>query len=497
MHEKKLLPIVQYNRCGPSCSNNDAKLPFGLVEPYAIERSGPAESIFIEPFHSVPENVHIEITYACMEDCIMCYNPTRTKVNARDKDLVWEVIRSIAESRVPHTYLIGGEPTYGYSKSELQDMVDYLTDHGSSVTIVSNGQITLKNMTSRLACYGVSIHGSDPETHDSITRTKGSFEKAIRSIREYVDEGHDVRVIPVVMGINYSQMYSLAELAFDLGAESLYYDVYEPGGIGEINSHDSTLRMAPNYIELMTAIDQIIGAHDDFPFKGSIGFGTALPYCLHPGLVERRMLANCGVGTYFGAVTSQGHFRICNQSKMNFGNVLNQPLDEIWLSDKLGEIYRSLKWVQEPCASCAVLQDCGGGCKVDEGCESGELCIDRIVRGLSRELQTSLRIEEVQHGLHCKEYPKKYRDIRCTPWLDVTEKYADNTTYWSDGDRWVKTRYQTSSITADEATVIRSIINARQMNEYEIVKAYGDTFSESELRGMVSQLIDIEGLEVE
>jgi MoaA/NifB/PqqE/SkfB family radical SAM enzyme len=317
-----------------------------MVDPYLIERAGPAvTSTRVEPLFTFPTLAHIEITYACMEDCVMCYNPTRAKVTDRDKALVWDVVRSIGASRIPHTYLIGGEPTYGYRKSELEDYVDYLSDCGSSVTIVTNGQIYLKGMTDRLACYGVSLHAAEPGMHDAITQTPGSWNKAVRTAREYVQEGHDVRIIPVVMGMNHDQMYRIAELAWNIGAESVYYDVYEPGGIGEINSGDVSLRMQPTTHELSTAVGQIVQAHDDFPFRGSVGFGTALPYCFDARLVERNMLANCGVGTYFCAITNTGDMRLCNQSKMVFGNVLQRPLEDIWMDPDVERLYRSLRIV--------------------------------------------------------------------------------------------------------------------------------------------------------
>lgn len=491
--------------CGSGCgahaslagTSDSLVSPFGLVAPYDVIRTGPVgQSVTIRPFHAVPENVHIEITYACMENCIMCYNPTRTKVNARDKAVVWQIIRVVAEAGVPHVYLIGGEPTYGYTKQELEEMVIYLSDRGCSVTIVTNGQIHLKGMTRRLACYGVSLHGATAEEHDFITRKKGSFRRAIEAVRLYVSEGHDVRVIPVVMGRNHDRMYAIAKLAWELGAESLYYDVYEPGGIGEANSHIEGLHMQPTHAELMTAIDQIIAAHDDFPFKGSVGFGTALPYCLHPGLVERRMLSNCGVGTYFGAITSTGDFRICNQSKMNFGNVLETPLKDIWLSEPLTRVYRELRWVQEPCASCAVLQDCGGGCKVDEGCASGELCIDRNVRGLPAELQYRFSMEDVRHGVPALEVPAEFRTVRATPWLAVCDRYAGETLHWPEGDLFISTRYQTVAANAAEITVVRSMVAAGSFGEQDLIAAYGNQVDPYSLRQLVTQLLDIEGLEL-
>lgn len=457
---------------------------YGMRDPYLIQRAGPVNTTsYIKPFFCIPTLAHIEITYACMEDCIMCYNPTRTKVTERDKDLVWQIIKSLANSRVPHTYLIGGEPTYGYSKAELQDYVEYLSDHGSSVTIVTNGQIQLKGMTHRLACYGVSIHGADAETHDSITRLRGSWKRAIKTAQEYVQEGHDVRIIPVVMGRNHDQMYRIAELAWEIGAESVYYDIYEPGGLGESNSLIAEMHMQPNYEELRYALGDIVRAHDDFPFRGSVGLGTALPYCFDERLVERRMVANCGVGTYFSAITNTGDFRICNQSKMRFGNILEQPIEEIWLNPLIDQYFRELRWVEEPCASCPVLTECGGGCKVDEGCVSGEFCVDRIIRGLSPELKLHLTQSDVKHRTLAEDYPPDWRRFVPSHYLSITDRYADR------GDIFFKTRYQTVRITVTEQALLESIVEAGGVvDEADFVHAYEDQIDVAELRRFVSRL---------
>lgn len=475
--------------CNTGCGSSPA---YGMKEPFLIKRNGPTvPTKKIKPFFSIPTLAHIEVTYACMEDCIMCYNPTRTKVTERDKNLVWDIVKSLSKSRVPHTYLIGGEPTYGYSKEELQDYVEYLFENGSSVTIVTNGQIRLKGMTNNLACYGVSIHGAEPEMHDKITRLKGSWKRAIETARFYVDEGHDVRIIPVVMGMNHDQMYRIAELAWEIGAESIYYDVYEPGGIGERNSSIKEFHMQPTYEELKIAIGQIVKAHDDFPFRGSVGLGTALPYCFDERLVERNMLANCGVGTYFSAITNTGDFRICNQSKMRFGNVLETSIDKIWTSSKIDEYFRTLQWVEEPCSSCPVLEECGGGCKVDEGCSSGEFCIDRIVRGLSPELKLKLSEKDIHHDEKIVPFPNTWRTFKTSRYLAITDMYADV------GDIFFKTRYQTVRIKENEKILLQSIMdNSGVLQEEDFVNTYCDQIEINELRNFVTKLIQVDALEL-
>lgn len=481
------LPILSTTTTGKGCSISP---DYGMVEPYVIRRQGPTRDVRIKPLFCIPTLAHIEITYACMEDCIMCYNPTRTKVSQRDKNLVWDIVKTVAAQRIPHTYLIGGEPTYGYSATELSDMVGYLSDHGSSVTIVTNGQIHLKNFNRRLSCFGVSLHGYTAEMHDGITRKPGSFKRAVAAARQYVDDGHDVRIVPVVMGRNHDHMYGIAELAHDIGAESIYYDIYEPGGIGEANSHVYDMHMQPAIDELRTAIGQIVDAHDNFPFRGSVGIGTALPYCFDERLIVRHMYQNCGVGTYFCAITNTGDMRMCNQSKMRLGNVLQRSMREIWMDPLFDDVYRNLSWVEEPCASCPVLHDCGGGCKVDEGCPTGELCIDRVVRGLSPDVKLKLSAADAFTQRLVEDVPTEYRVFKSNRYLAVTDMYEE----WDD--ILFKTRYQTVRITKNEQRMLETIIEAGEVDERDFIAAYSEWVDEAELRLFISRLAQAGAIDV-
>jgi pyrroloquinoline quinone biosynthesis protein E len=481
--ERTYLPVVSVTGPAKAAGGSCSTPSYGMVDPYLIERKGPTRDVQIKPLFTIPTLAHIEITYACMEDCIMCYNPTRTKVSDRDKEVVWDIVRSVASQRIPHTYLIGGEPTYGYTAAELSDMVDYLSDHGSSVTIVTNGQIHLKKFNPRLACFGVSLHGADADMHDSITRKPGSFKRAVAAARMYVEDGHDVRIVPVVMGRNHDQMYKIAELADDIGAESIYYDIYEPGGIGEENSHDASMHMQPSINELRAAIGQIVDAHDDFPFRGSVGIGTAMPYCFDERLAERHMFQNCGVGTYFCAITNTGDMRMCNQSKMRLGNVRERSLREIWTDPLFDEVFRNLKWVEEPCASCPVLADCGGGCKVDEGCASGELCIDRVVRGLSPDVKLKLSAADGFSQRLSTDLPDQPRRFRANRYLALTDMYQE----W--GDIFFKTRYQTIRITANERSLIQAVLDHQGViDERDFIATFEEWVDEKELRLFVTSL---------
>src|SRR3990167_3355634 len=122
---------------------------------------------------------HIEMTYACNEKCIFCYNPERAKLG--DLSTIDRLVRSVAESQIPHVYLIGGEPSL-LPVEKLNEYIELLSKH-SSVTIVTNGLRRLKDISSKLACFGVPIHGANAETHEFLNQSKESFQKTLATIK--------------------------------------------------------------------------------------------------------------------------------------------------------------------------------------------------------------------------------------------------------------------------------------------------------------------------
>ena len=53
---------------------------------------------------TIPHLCHIGMTYACNEKCIFCYNPERAKLS--DFSVIDRIVRSVAESQIPHVYLL-------------------------------------------------------------------------------------------------------------------------------------------------------------------------------------------------------------------------------------------------------------------------------------------------------------------------------------------------------------------------------------------------------
>ncbi|MBI5037675.1 MAG: radical SAM protein [Candidatus Kerfeldbacteria bacterium] len=424
------------------------------------------------PFDSVPHLCHIETTYQCNSDCIFCYNPEREKpINT---SLIDRVVRSVAASQIPHVYLIGGEPSM-LGVEKLNEYIELLSDH-SSVTIVTNGRITLRGISPRLACFGVPLHGATAEAHDFITRRPHSFDQALRSIDYYVGQGHDVRCIPVLTGYNAHEIYDIIRIAVEHGMESIFVDRYEDGGIGAQHSVNDP-RLKPTMDQFRDAVTQMLRAREDFPqLGGRVGFGTAIPYCIDERLIREGMTANCGVGSTFCAINPSGDVRLCNQSQLVFGNVLLESLEAIWQQRSL-DTFRDLSWVEEPCRSCPLLDECVCGCKVDANC-SDRFCIDYAVRGL---IKPPIDVSVIQPTATTEvSFPEAYRQFFVNRYTKILDRHPE---------RFLVTRYQTVTLNDGALEVLRAIIDKRLLTEQSVITYFADEIPEPELRRAISLFI--------
>ena len=407
--------------------------------------------------------VHIETTYGCNQRCIFCYNPSRDC--SIDYAKLDKIVDSIYKSKIPHVYLIGGEPSL-LKVDKLNEYIEKLSEY-SSVTIVTNGFKYLEGLSKSLACIGVPIHG-DKKTHEYLTNNPGSYEKIISNIKRYVEDGFDVRLIPVLMSINHNQMYDIIRLAAKLGAESVFVDRFESGGIGSA----LTKRLLPDDKQFKTALGQIIKAKGDFNIP--LGFGTAIPYCLDKRLIDENIQANCGVGTTFAAINPNGDFRLCNQSLKVYGNILKEPIEKIWNKKALDE-FRDLGWVKEPCKSCELLYECTGGCKVDTNCPS-EFCVDCAVRGCNKPLnKMPLKLKEPKFDV-----PVKMRRFKRNKYFKLNDFHKET---------FIVTRYQTVEIDDNTRHIAQFILDSDEyILEKEVMDKFSEDFNKRDLRQLVSKL---------
>lgn len=411
---------------------------------------------------SVPHLVHIETTYGCNQCCRFCYNPCRDmKVDLVTVD---QIVEAVYDSWIPHVYLIGGEPSL-LGVATLNRFVEILSRR-SSVTIVTNGQIYLDDLSDKLACIGVPVHGKE-STHDFLANKAGSFRLAMKSITGYVGQGFDVRCIPVLTSYNHDQMYEVIRLAKDMGMESVFVDRFEDGGMGAKLSTE----LMPSVVQFRVALEQMIAAREDF--KLPVGWGTAIPFCLDNRLLACNMMCNCGAGITFAAINPKGDVRICNQSERVYGNVLAEPLSAIWHKPELDE-FRDLRWISPACRSCAALTYCTGGCKVDVNCSTA-YCVDYAVRGQEKPLDT---IEIALEKEPVVEVPSHMRQFRSNRYARLNTVHAE---------AYLVTRYQTVELDESGVQILTQILGG-VTREIDLIRRNEEQIESDEVRRFVSLL---------
>ena len=420
--------------------------------------------------YSVPHLLHIETTYKCNSKCIFCYNPNRkSKINYKILD---KIVEKVWKEQIPHVYLIGGEPSL-LNIEKLNEYIEMLSEV-SSVTIVTNGIKYLKNLSKNLACIGIPVHGTK-ETHEFVTKVK-AFDKSVSSIRRYVDQGFDVRCIPVLMSINYDQIYQIIEFADKLKMSNVFIDRFESGGIGSKLME----KLKPSNEQFKESITQIIKAKNDFEIP--IGFGTAIPWCIDERLIEEELISDCGVGITFAAINPKGDLRICNQSPIVYGNILNESIGEIWNKKSIND-YRNLEWITEPCRSCTLVYDCICGCKVDVSFTK-KYCVDYAVRDMKESPFKNFK-PKIDRDFNL-DYPKKNRIFEISPYskLNLIHK-----------EKYIVTRYQTVELDKTALKMYMDIKNGIN-NETELINKYSNIIDIENIRKFVSKLVFIDSIRV-
>ncbi|MDD4290462.1 MAG: radical SAM protein [Patescibacteria group bacterium] len=139
--------------------------------------------------------VWFPLQYECNNRCSWCYAPseiTSSKEKRFDDKKENEFIDLIDDLNVKKVILIGGEPSI---YSNLERVIERISKKGIRASMVTNGRklsdydFVQKVGDAGLTSLTVSIEGSSPEIHDSITRISGSFYETLQGIDNSIKYG--------------------------------------------------------------------------------------------------------------------------------------------------------------------------------------------------------------------------------------------------------------------------------------------------------------------
>lgn len=185
--------------------------------------------------HKVPLTAFIELTSRCDLKCIHCM---RSKTPSPDltKSICHNLLDQLARMGTLNVTFSGGEPLL---HKDFFDLIAYARQKNFNVKIASNGIGFNKSNVRRFKALQpitvqLSLYGTSPALHDLITRTKGSFKKAIRAIRLLKDSGISVLIHMIVLKENFHELGKMKTLAKAEGWNFSYDFVLYPRDNGSL-----------------------------------------------------------------------------------------------------------------------------------------------------------------------------------------------------------------------------------------------------------------------
>ena len=311
-----------------------------------------------------------EITYRCPLHCAFCYNPTDyadyTK-NELGTDEWIKVLRDARKLGALQLGISGGEPLL---RDDIEDIVVEANHLGYYSNLITSGVgLTEKRIdafkSGGLYHIQLSMHDITEEISNFVTDTS-TFKLKQKVAAMIKDRGYPMVLNVVIHRYNIGHIKEILEMAEALGADYVELANTQYYGWSLINRN-----------QLMPTKEQIDEAEKiTNEFREYIGNKMKIFFVVPDYYAERPKKCMNGWGEVFMIVTANGDVLPCHSARvlpdMNFPNVTNNDLKEIWYDSTAFNKYRGDDWMKEPCRSCSEKENDLGGCRCQAFLLSGD-----------------------------------------------------------------------------------------------------------------------------
>ena len=308
-----------------------------------------------------PLGLLAELTHRCPLGCPYCSNPLALDNRADELDTAtWaRVFKEAAALGVLQLHLSGGEPA---ARRDLVDIVKAAREGGLYSNLITSAVGLTAQTLGALADAGldhvqISIQDSEETSADHIAGYQGASKRKRALAADVVRLGLPLTVNMVVHRANIARIAAMVELALSLGATRV--EIAHVQYYGWALKNRAALMPTRAQVEQAVAeVEALRKAH-----HGRIVIDAVVPdyYARFPkpcvGGWGRRSLN----------VTPAGKVLPCHAAEvipgLEFWNVREHSLADIWRSSPAFNAFRGSDWMQEPCRSCAMKEKDFGGCR--------------------------------------------------------------------------------------------------------------------------------------
>jgi SynChlorMet cassette radical SAM/SPASM protein ScmF len=328
-------------------------------------------------------SIYFYLTPECNLACRHCWiAPKFQNVRFANEYLPMPLFSSVIRQALPlgltSIKLTGGEPLLHPGNLEILAIA---REHDLEVNVETNGTLITPEFSQSLAkCkngfISVSLDGIDSRTHEWVRGVPGSFDRTCKGIRVLVDAGLKPQIIMSLFRRNLDQITPLVELAEEMGAGSVKFNIIQPTARGiQVHKDGESLSIVElirtgQWVERSLSKDTKIRLSFCIPaaFRplGSL-FGQGGAGC-----------ARCNIQNIIG-VLADGSYALCGigetTPEMIFGHVTRDLLETVWethpvIHDIREGLPSKLKGV---CEQCTMKGVCLGNCLAQNYCSNRDI----------------------------------------------------------------------------------------------------------------------------
>jgi len=311
-----------------------------------------------------PVDVQIELTQACNQACRHCYNFWRFSKKKRDsiKSLseleLKHIVAELTRNNVFSATITGGEPFL--QKKALFTLVQMLEKAGIRVSINTNFSLVEKKDIIELCNNSqvsvlVSLLSANPDEHARLAGiSRDLYFRVVDNISLALHHKIPLSLNMVLLRENLHGIRDVARLAKNLGVHTFCATKALPNN--QFQSNDYLLSSEEVIWSLLELID--IERAFDLPVE-VLG---CYPKCLLVGTEAYKRFFHrvCVAGKTTATIGADGKVRPCPHAEISYGNILTEPLSDIW---KKMSGWRKGEFVPEKCRNCTILDWCTGSCR--------------------------------------------------------------------------------------------------------------------------------------
>lgn len=308
------------------------------------------------------------ITDSCDQRCEHCYIFAEDN-NISLTEMPWNNMQSIIDNcvemcdrlrRIPYFYITGGDPIL---HMDFWRLLELLKARNIAFSIMGNPFHLTDEVCARLKSYGceryqLSIDGMR-DTHDWF-RMPGSFDTTVDKIATINKSGIRSVVMTTVSKVNAHQIPDIIDLVVEHGVKVFAFARYCPTG------PDKDIHVEPGeYRKLLdvcwSKFEQYKDSGTTFNLKDhlwTLYLHEKGLFAIPDGLDDDMIYDGCNCGINHLTILPTGDVYACRRMDSACGNVFDNRLADVFLSDKMDQYRAYGKF--EKCAKCELMRFCRG-----------------------------------------------------------------------------------------------------------------------------------------